>query len=67
MNTGLPYNLDVKDADTFISRDDMVQVQNFAKDTGDFTSLSTVDTQVIAMGVRIARQKNEHGMIKSEP
>ena len=33
----------------------MVQVQNFAKDTGDWTSLSEVDTQVIAMGVKIAR------------
>lgn len=43
IKSGLPYKLDVKSASTFIERSDMVRVKNFAKDTGDFTSLSEVD------------------------
>ena len=43
VQTGLPYELDVKKAKTFIDKQDMIQVQNFAKDTGDFFSLSEVD------------------------
>jgi len=47
--------LDVKSASTFLERADLVQVRNFAKDTGDFTTLSDVDIEVIALGVKMAR------------
>ncbi len=63
----LPYTLDVKTAKTYLDHEDIVQVKNFAKDTGDFTSLSEVDQQVIALGVKIARVKKEHEFIRSEP
>ena len=65
MQSGLPYELDIKDSSTFIDKQDMVQVQNFAKDTGDFFSLSQVDTQVIALGVKMARVKKEHDCVKT--
>jgi len=32
----LPYEIDVKNAETFLDRDDLILVQNFAKDTGDY-------------------------------
>lgn len=64
---GLSYSLDVKTAKTFIDREDMVQVKNFAKDTGDFTSLSEVDQQVIALGVKMAKIKKQSDCIRSEP
>jgi len=67
VNSGLPFTLDVKKASTFVERPDMVQVKNFAKDTGDFTSLSEVDMQVIALGVSMARRKNESDCVRSEP
>jgi len=57
----------VKTTKTFVERPDLVQVKNFAKDTGDFTSLSEVDMQVIALGVKLARQKNEQDLIKKQP
>ena len=64
VNTGLPYNLQVKTKATFIDKKDMTRVQNFAKDTGDFSTLSLVDTEVIAMGLKIAREKNEHHLLR---
>lgn len=42
-------------------------MQNFAKDTGDFATLSKVDMDVIALGVAMSRRKNEHHMVKTEP
>ena len=42
-------------------------MQNFAKDTGDFTSISLVDTQVIALGIKMARQKNQGHLLRREP
>ena len=45
----------------------MIAVKNFAKDTGDFTSLSEVDMQVIALGVSMARRKKEQHLVKTEP
>jgi hypothetical protein len=33
----------VKDGSVYIQKQDMTHVQNFAKDTGDFKSLSLVD------------------------
>ena len=59
--------MDIKDAETFIDKQDMIQVQNFAKDTGDYFSLSQVDQQVIALGVKMARLKKEHDCLKHEP
>ena len=55
VDQSLPYSLQVKEVSTWLDKKDMNQVQNFAKDTGDFSSLSLVDTQVIAMGVKLAR------------
>ena len=43
IETGLPFDLQYKSADTYIEKKDMVHTQNFAKDTGDFNSLSLVD------------------------
>ena len=45
----------------------MIHVENFAKDTGDWKSLSKVDLQVIALGVRLAKEKGEFENIKKEP
>jgi len=59
--------MDVKTAKTFIERSELITVKNFAKDTGDFTSLSEVDMQVIALGVGMARLKKEQHMIRKEP
>lgn len=42
-------------------------MQDFSKETGDFASLSKVDQQVIALGVRIARDKDEEGLVKRKP
>ena len=39
----LPFELEKKSAETFIDKTDMVHAQNFAKDTGDYASLSLVD------------------------
>ena len=32
----LPYTIDVKCAENYIEEKDLIQVQNFAKDTGDY-------------------------------
>ena len=45
----------------------MIRAQNFAKDTGDYTSLSLVDQQVIALGIRVAREKGEIDSVRMEP
>ena len=45
----------------------MIHVENFAKDTGDFKSLSKVDKHVIALGIRLAVEKGEYDKVKSEP
>ena len=67
VDNSLPYQLTVKNTATWLEQKDMDLVQNFAKDTGDYSSLSLVDSQVIAMGVKIARQKDEQHLIKKEP
>lgn len=63
----LPYALSVKQRETFLEKIDIDQVENFAKDTGDFVSLSKVDTQVIALGVRLAKSIGEGHLIRREP
>ena len=57
----------LKSADTFIEKTDMVHVDNFSKDTGDFKSLSKVDKQVIALGIRLAIEKGEFEKLRKEP
>ena len=42
-------------------------MQNFAKDTGDYQTLSKVDMMVIAAGVRIAKQKAEFEKLRTKP
>jgi hypothetical protein len=42
-------------------------VQNFAKDTGDFKSLSLVDQLVIALGVRLAKERDDFDKVRHEP
>ena len=42
-------------------------VSNFAKDTGDYKSLSRTDMRVIALGVQLAREKGEFAKLKREP
>jgi len=67
INTRLPYTLDVKSADHFLGQSDIATVHNFAKDTGDFKSLSKVDMMVIAAGVKMAKEKGEISKVKLEP
>ena len=57
----------LKTAETFIEKSDIIKVENFAKDTGDFNSLSKVDKLVIALGLRLAIEKGEDDRIKKEP
>ena len=57
----------LKSAETFIEKSDIIKVENFAKDTGDFNTLSKVDKLVIALGIRLAVEKGEIDKIKDEP
>ena len=50
-----------------LSQKEIDLVQNFAKDTGDFRSLSKVDMMVIAAGVKYAKLKGEIDKVKKEP
>ena len=56
-----------KSAATYIEKTDIIHVENFAKDTGDFKSLSKVDKQVIALGIRLAQEKGEYDNVRKEP
>lgn len=62
----LPYPMEIKNS-VAISDLDQTIVDNFAKDTGDFSGLSTVDRQVIAFGVTLSRQKGEFEKVLKEP
>ena len=57
----------LKTAETFIEKSDIIKVENFSKDTGDFNTLSKVDKLVIALGLRLAIEKGEDDRIKKEP
>lgn len=59
--------MDLKSADTYIDKSDLTQVHNFAKDTGDFKSLSKVDLLVIALGVKIAKEQGDAHLVRKEP
>ena len=62
----LPYRLQVHEW-TSISAPSFVQASNFAKDTGDFRSLSTTDLKVIALGIHLARNLNQDHLLRKEP
>jgi rRNA maturation endonuclease Nob1 len=40
---------------------------NFAKDTGDYKTLSTTDMKVITFGVYLAKQNKEDDKVRKEP
>ena len=63
----LPYELDVKSSDRFIDKEDIDWVHNFAKDTGDYQTLSKVDMLVIALGLKLTRQRGEIHLVRKEP
>ena len=63
----LPYEIDVKNAETFLDREDLIWVQNFAKDTGDYQTLSKVDQLVISLGIKLARIRGEDHLVRREP
>lgn len=63
----LPYEIEVKNHETFLEKADIAWVHNFAKDTGDFQTLSKVDMMVIAAGLKIARQKGEVDKVRKHP
>lgn len=50
----LPYEIKTKEPDD----DDLQFVISFAKKTGDFFSLSNTDLKVIALAVRLERERN---------
>ena len=57
----------LKSSETFVEKSDIIRVDNFAKDTGDFNTLSKVDKLVIALGVRLAIEKGEDSLLNKEP
>lgn len=59
--------MQLKSAATYVEKADLIFVQNFAKDTGDFKSLSMVDQLVIALGVRLAKERGDFALLRSEP
>ena len=67
INKSLPYNLTVKKAEHYFAAEDLNLVHDFAKDTGDYRSLSKVDMMVIAAGVKMAKDKGEFSRVKHEP
>ena len=59
--------MEVKQGKSAIGEKDQIIVDNFAKDTGDFHTLSVVDRQVIALGLSISRTKNEFSKVNIIP
>ena len=67
IETGLEFPLQVKSGSGYVQKADLDFVQNFAKDTGDFKSLSQVDQLVIALGVRLSKERDDFGNVRKEP
>jgi len=67
IESGLDFQLQVKSVENYIQKQDLTFVQNFAKDTGDYRSLSLVDQLVIALGVRLSRDRDDFEKLRSEP
>ena len=63
----LPFELKVQDQASYVSKDNLVLTRNFARDTGDFKSLSQTDINLIAFGVQICENNNEKQKIKDAP
>ena len=59
--------MQVQASNTAVDKNDHIRVENFAKDTGDFSGLSAVDIKVIAMGLSIARAKGEYNKVNLTP
>ena len=47
----------------YVSQKDKDMVDNFAKDTGDYNTLSVVDRLIISFGVSLSREKNEFNKV----
>lgn len=62
----LPYELKILHAEN-IEAKHLMTVTNFAKDTGDYKSLSQTDLKVIALGLQLAEQRGEYDKVKKHP
>jgi len=62
----LPYDLKIHE-EGYLDPAMLMMATNFAKDTGDFKSLSQTDLKVIALGVQLAREQGELEKVKKEP
>ncbi len=60
----LPFKVTLREG---VDEKDFEMVQAFAKETGDFSSLSKTDMEVIALGVALAREAGQENLVKKEP
>ena len=42
----------------------MMEASNFSKDTGDFKTLSLTDLKVIALGIKLAKERGEGDKVR---
>lgn len=59
----LPFNLTISPSSNLVDEKDLQLVEDFAKETGDFTYLSHVDKLVIAAGISLSRKKDEYDLV----
>ena len=59
----VPYKLNIRDP----TEDSMKFVCNFAKDTGDFASLSATDLRLIALAYRYVIRRGEQKLFRNKP
>jgi len=59
----LPFDLQLKN----VEKEDYDFVNQFARETGDFYNLSENDKMLIALAVRLAKDKNLFHLVKSHP
>ena len=62
----LPYELKIIQSED-MDPSHLKLVTNFAKDTGDYKSLSQTDLKVIALGLQLAKANGEYEKVKKEP
>lgn len=62
----LPFEVTIHE-ESYLDPAMLSLASNFAKDTGDYKSLSQTDLKVIALGVQLAREQGELGKVKREP
>lgn len=65
LETRLPYTLTIHDALTEPAH--LQRVLAFAKETGDYASLSATDLKVIALGIELAGSAGEADRVQKEP